>query len=236
MIQEIINEQMQPMNKVNPATFNTYGGSFLDTILGTRALAYCDYAGVFKATTTLKKVPLMVADHDEGSDFTLDVRSTATAGTTGTDLYDSSAPFVEGDVGKNVWNLTDGGMTTIASYVSASQVTLTADIDLDATDEYAFGNSRFTVPANGVYLLTGGFASSIFTVSKLLGVSLNKNGTSLVNAYNSGGLTSYLSGNVASILELTTSDYIELSASNGNTNCNILNGKANTFISVIRLR
>jgi len=81
------------------------------------------------------------------------IRSTATASTTGTALYDSSNPFVVGDVGKTVWNVTDGGYTTIAGYTDAGHVTLTADINLDSTDVYRAYFARFTLDEAGNYFI-----------------------------------------------------------------------------------
>jgi len=65
--------------------------------------------------------------------------SSATTGTSGTDLYDTSVNFNDMNViiGDYVYNITDKDTTTIASVVSGSQLQLVDDISLDPGDEYA---------------------------------------------------------------------------------------------------
>jgi hypothetical protein len=65
--------------------------------------------------------------------------SSATTGTSGTDLYDTSVNFNDMNVITDdyVYNITDKDSTTVASVVSDSQLQLTDDISLDPGDEYA---------------------------------------------------------------------------------------------------
>lgn len=69
----------------------------------------------------------------------VDFNSTATTGTAGTTLVDSTAPFLSSHVGARIVNIGDGTLyrwTTIAAYTSSTQATLTADIYIDDTDAY----------------------------------------------------------------------------------------------------
>lgn len=105
------------------------------------------------------RVPFNGSWNDEEGNKTLaDGTYTADPLSGGTDLYDSGR-FVPGDVGEYVWNIDDGGMTTIATYVSADHVTLTANISLDPFDGFFMRGAYITVPM-GYYLV---LASAKFT-------------------------------------------------------------------------
>ena len=85
------------------------------------------------------------------------VDSTATAGTAGTDLYDTSIDDHPGEdfddigvaVGDHVENLTTHEGTTVAVAVSGSQLTLTADIGLGNGDAYAIAGTHWVDASGG---------------------------------------------------------------------------------------
>lgn len=138
---------------------------------------------------------------------------TATTGTTGTTLKDTDlSPFVAGDVGKTVWNDTDGSSTTtISVYASASEVTLSADIGLASGEAYTFGYSRFTATEAGKYLVSlgGGWQNDQVVADKLYALAILQNGAYKINHYAHASFVNYLVLQCVGILNLAASDYVE---------------------------
>jgi len=155
-------------------------------------------------------VALQTAIYDVQNEASLCTNSTATAGTTSTDLYDSTNPFVAGDVGKYVYNLTDGGFTTIAAFVGANRVTLTADINLDNGDSYSFGLSRITVTEPGKYICVGAtyWSSALADKAHAAYLYVNNLNKAIFNAIPGAG--GDLIFQVSAVFDLAANDYIEL--------------------------
>lgn len=85
--------------------------------------------------------------------LTTSLESTATTGTSGTTLKDSTAPFDSSMVGATVTFSTSGNTYTVEAYVSTSQLTLTESLDAaDTVDE------AFTITGFSVYDLPDDFA------------------------------------------------------------------------------
>jgi len=174
---------------------------------GSAAYRNTSDAEILTASNTI--VPLNAELFDHLNEFTLVAQGTATAGTTGATLKDSTNPFVEGDVGKGVWNHTNGGYTTIAAYVSAGEVTLTADIDLDPDDVYEYGYPRFTATEAGTYVIAGQCTFGVSDGVRIISY-IAKNGSYVSSAQTISGGAASNGALVASVLQLDANDYIEL--------------------------
>jgi len=161
-------------------------------------------------TGTNTRVPFNTELFDHQNEATIVSQGTATAGTTGTDLYDSSNPFVEGDVGKPVWNHTDGGCTTIATYENAGYVTLTADIDLDSGDTYEYGHPRFTATEDGTYVIGTQATYASVSDGKRLITYIKKNGVHIASGQEITGAASCAGAATLGTVQMDANDYIDI--------------------------
>jgi len=199
-------------------------------------------AGAYRNTADIKikdatntTIPFNAELFDHQNEMTIVTESTATANTTGTDLYDTSNPFVEGDVGKRVWNYTDGGSTTIATYVRAGHVTLTADIDLDSTDKYGFGFARFTATEDGTYVISAQSTFSGLSDGKRIIVYIKKNGTHIASGQEITGAASCAGGVTLSTCQMLANDYIEIETYHNEGSADDLrNGAQWTYVQIAK--
>ena len=122
-------------------------------------------------------------------------------------MKDSTAPFVAGDVGKTVWNVTDGGWTTIASFTSTSHVVLTADINLDSTDTYEVCDCRFTAKVAGKYKVD--IEVQINGVDETrIDVQIFKNSVCVARPYLFAAKTDLVTAHASDIVDLAIGEYI----------------------------
>lgn len=184
----------------------------IDYPLQSSMVGYGTTGNQYIPTATATKPRLDLEDHDNQNEFNSDViKSTATAGTGGTTLVDSTNPFVVGDVGKTVWNRADNLYTTIAGYTSTSTVTLTANIGLASGEAYEAYLSRWTATEDGTYLIIGQVGISV-TDRVLVIAQLVKNGVNNAakRAFQSYASALAIYAQTVVILQLVANDYIEL--------------------------
>jgi len=189
------------------------------------------------------KVILDSEDFDVQNEFdSTIVSSTATAGTGGTTLVDSGASFVAGDVGKAVWNTEvgdadEGKATTIAAYVSGTEVTLTADIGIDNTDTYKYGYARFTVKEAGKYMIGACCGWGSVPGDKRYITQVYKNGASYRQANQiTGSVVQSPIVAFADVVELEANDYLELWAYDGDALMQrIRDGASQTHLTIFKI-
>jgi hypothetical protein len=94
--------------------------------------------------------------------------------------------------------------------------------ELDLGSDYDSATSRFTAPLDGLYEITGVFASTTTTSGPE--IELFKNGTILYNNVAIGYTTAYSSFGFTVLVDLVANDYVELYLTNNNGVTTTLSG------------
>lgn len=140
------------------------------------------------------------------------VSSTATAGTTGTNLEDNTAPFTANMVGTVVYNTTDGTKTTITAFVDTQNVTVASAIFVSG-ETFEVGTDAFPDGATHTFFMDGYFLVNNPVITGQFNKSASYDGTDwdalefAVAEQNSDELSAIISSNSERIYlvgELTT--------------------------------
>jgi len=150
--------------------------------------------------------------YDIGSNYDVSewVSGTATTDTLN-HLVDTTAggQFTSDMVGRRVENTTDGGIyATITAFTDATDITLSADIFPDGTDNYQIKNSKFVCPIAGSYslFLNLCWSSTNMVIDKDYNAAITLNGTNVVENHNHSSAIYFLSHSIITNAKASISD------------------------------
>lgn len=188
--------------------------------------------------TTYVRVELSAETYDIGSNFDISVWDSGTADTdTLNHLIASGGAFTAAMVGARVENTTDGDVFAyIIARTSATDITLSADIFPDGTDNYEIRHSKFVVPVSGKYLVTN-YVTLFYTglvANKVYSNCIYKNHSRIQYTSTHSALSSYLTTLLTTTFAFSKDDYIEsyFVLDTGSSAIDITQGNNITFMQI----
>lgn len=231
-------EDQVTMDVAGTEAFKLNSIGVLTTVKQSSAGAYRNSADIKIKNATNTPIPFNAESSDIQNEMTIVTESTATAGTDDATkkLFDSTDPFVAGDVGKYVWNYANGGFTTIASFQDTDEVTLTDSIGLDNGEAYGFGYARFTATEPGVYTIAAQSTYTGLSDGKRIIVYIYVNGTAVSSSQAVIGGASSAGATTLGIIQLSATDYVEIwTYHNEGAADDLRNGSQWTYVQIAKV-
>ena len=176
---------------------------------------------------------------DVGNNFNSGTWVTGNANTdTTSHLVDTvNNQFAADMVGKRVKNVTDSTYAFITAYNSTSDLTLSADIFPDGIDEYIILVSRFVVPVDGKYAISGKVLWWNVVANTYYRTKILRNGSVIMESMIHTSNTNFMTVPLVDIISLSKDDYLQLVATSnsGDDTVDLLGGINNRISLHVQL-
>lgn len=211
-----------------------YSSGIVDLYNQSRARVYLAYSQPIPINTYIQ-IAFNAETYDSQNEFyTTEIVSTATS-TSAFHLVDTTAPFVAGDVGKTVWNITDSTYATITVFNSASDVTIDVDIMTNG-ESYRVYNSRFIAKQSGYYQVNASLFYTAVEAGKDYPLFIQRNGVNISVSYGSAAAGMDCQVKLSDIIYLAAGQYLQMLANhNSATAKTVIAGSYYTYLSIHKL-